>query len=162
MDYLVYISHDAENLQFWLWLQDYTNRFNAAPRSEQVLSPPWSQEEAPQPTGNSEPFKTDFEVSFEAETPPLPPKPESQSYFFTPIARSESLPRIQTDDKQLPTWQPESPIVSSALDRQSFVSSNVGTKQSVVDSVEEANDIMGFLQWQPCKYRPTVVKSMVH
>ncbi|MCJ1471371.1 hypothetical protein MMC13_000010 [Lambiella insularis] len=41
MDYLVYISHDAENLQFYLWLQDYKNRFDALPASEKALSPRW-------------------------------------------------------------------------------------------------------------------------
>ncbi|KAL9099023.1 MAG: hypothetical protein Q9163_005416 [Psora crenata] len=42
MDYSTYIAHDAENLQFFMWLQDYTKRFYALPRSEQVLSPPWT------------------------------------------------------------------------------------------------------------------------
>ena len=43
MGYLLYVSHDAENLQFYLWLQDYTNRFFAASSNEQALSPPWSE-----------------------------------------------------------------------------------------------------------------------
>ena len=47
MDYLVYISHDAENLQFFLWLQDYTRRFQNMPNSEQCLSPAWKFKEAP-------------------------------------------------------------------------------------------------------------------
>ena len=41
MDYLIYVSHDAENLQFYLWLQSYTKRFEALPPSEKSLSPEW-------------------------------------------------------------------------------------------------------------------------
>ena len=51
MQYLVYVSHDAENLQFWLWIQDYTKRFYASSESDQALSPPWSEVEATQPNG---------------------------------------------------------------------------------------------------------------
>lgn len=44
MDYLVYIEHNAENLQFYLWFQDYTKRFNALPANERALSPKWTPE----------------------------------------------------------------------------------------------------------------------
>lgn len=47
MGYLLYVSHDAENLQFFLWLQDYTKRFRELPGSDQALSPPWSQDLVP-------------------------------------------------------------------------------------------------------------------
>jgi hypothetical protein len=39
MDYLVYIEHSAENLQFYLWYRDYVRRWNALPASERALSP---------------------------------------------------------------------------------------------------------------------------
>ena len=39
MDYLVYIAHDAENLQFYLWYRDYTKRFNALNKNSRELSP---------------------------------------------------------------------------------------------------------------------------
>ena len=42
MDYLVYVRHDGENLQFYLWLVDYFQRFMHALRSEQDLSPKWN------------------------------------------------------------------------------------------------------------------------
>jgi hypothetical protein len=48
MDYLVYIAHDAENLQFFLWLRDYTERFNALTESQQNLSPEWVPTVTPQ------------------------------------------------------------------------------------------------------------------
>ena len=42
MDYLVYVRCDGENLQFYLWLIDYFQRFMHAPKSEQELSPMWN------------------------------------------------------------------------------------------------------------------------
>ncbi|EON66761.1 hypothetical protein W97_06009 [Coniosporium apollinis CBS 100218] len=44
MDYLLYVSFDAENLQFYLWLHDYTKRFNALKKEEKALSPEWGAE----------------------------------------------------------------------------------------------------------------------
>ena len=40
MQYLLYVEHAAENLQFYLWLRDYTERFNALSENEKALSPP--------------------------------------------------------------------------------------------------------------------------
>ena len=37
MNYMVYVSHDAENLQFYLWLADYYQRFQRAKSAEQRL-----------------------------------------------------------------------------------------------------------------------------
>ncbi|KAI4112311.1 MAG: hypothetical protein LQ345_006521 [Seirophora villosa] len=42
LEYLVYVSRDAETLQFWLWLQDYTQKFYTESPAEQALSPQWS------------------------------------------------------------------------------------------------------------------------
>ncbi|OCK82249.1 hypothetical protein K432DRAFT_324605 [Lepidopterella palustris CBS 459.81] len=39
MDYLVYVSHDAENLQFFLWYEGYKRRFAALSKQEQAMSP---------------------------------------------------------------------------------------------------------------------------
>ena len=41
LDYLTYVTHDAENLQFYLWMVDYFQRFRNAPKSEKELSPRW-------------------------------------------------------------------------------------------------------------------------
>lgn len=42
MNYLKYIEHSAENLQFFLWLRAYTQRFNDLPEHERKLSPEWT------------------------------------------------------------------------------------------------------------------------
>ena len=46
MNYLVYIEHSAENLQFYLWYRDYLKRFNELPSNERALAPEWSAEQA--------------------------------------------------------------------------------------------------------------------
>lgn len=43
MNYLVYVEHAAENLQFWLWYKDYAKRFNAAATADVGLAPVWTQ-----------------------------------------------------------------------------------------------------------------------
>ena len=52
MGYLLYVSHDAENLQFYLWLEDYKRRFNVASGSEKALSPEWHEDALPPSIGN--------------------------------------------------------------------------------------------------------------
>ncbi|THZ30720.1 hypothetical protein D6C89_01320 [Aureobasidium pullulans] len=42
MNYLRYVEHSAENLQFYLWYRSYVERFDKLPASEQALSPEWS------------------------------------------------------------------------------------------------------------------------
>ncbi len=39
---MVYVRCDGENLQFYLWLVDFFQRFMHAPKSEQYLSPRWN------------------------------------------------------------------------------------------------------------------------
>lgn len=41
MNYLKYIELSAENLQFYLWLQDYTKRFEQLSEYKKALSPEW-------------------------------------------------------------------------------------------------------------------------
>ncbi|KAI1815437.1 hypothetical protein GGS20DRAFT_597030 [Poronia punctata] len=44
MNYLLYIEHSAENLQFFLWYRDYSERFHEAPAAEVDLAPEWTQD----------------------------------------------------------------------------------------------------------------------
>jgi hypothetical protein len=43
MNYLIYIEHAAENLQFFLWYRDYSKRFGEAKSSDIALAPEWTQ-----------------------------------------------------------------------------------------------------------------------
>lgn len=42
MNYMQWIERSAENLKFFLWLRDYTERFDQLPASEKALAPEWS------------------------------------------------------------------------------------------------------------------------
>ena len=46
MNYLIYIEHAAENLQFFLWFRDYSKRFSDLPEGERRLAPEWTVEQA--------------------------------------------------------------------------------------------------------------------
>lgn len=46
MNYLKYIEHSAENLQFFLWYRDYCARWDQLPESERKLSPEWTPSDA--------------------------------------------------------------------------------------------------------------------
>lgn len=123
MDYLVYVSHDAENLQFWIWLNAYTTRFYALPPSDQALSPPWSAVEGLQPTGNDA---------------GRPPKTVDKSKFGAEI------------DFDHPSIVPNA-VQSPSFDKQSFISGIANTAKSTADSVEDANAQVG-LKWQSCTF----------
>lgn len=42
MNYLIYVEHAAENLQFYLWFKDYEKRFQAASTRATALAPEWT------------------------------------------------------------------------------------------------------------------------
>lgn len=44
MNYLIYIEHSAENLQFFLWYRDYAKRFAEAETADLALAPEWTQD----------------------------------------------------------------------------------------------------------------------
>lgn len=44
MNYLIYIEHSAENLQFFLWYRSFASRFYGATTSDIGLAPEWTQE----------------------------------------------------------------------------------------------------------------------
>ncbi|WPG97622.1 Hypothetical protein R9X50_00040200 [Acrodontium crateriforme] len=46
MNYLKYIEHSAENLQFFLWFKDYSDRFGKLPENEKSLAPEWTKAQA--------------------------------------------------------------------------------------------------------------------
>lgn len=49
MDYLVYVEHSAESLQFFLWYYDYVQRWSGLLPRQKALSPVWDPEKAHEP-----------------------------------------------------------------------------------------------------------------
>lgn len=151
MDYLVYVSHDAENLQFYLWLQDYTKRFYAAPRSEQVLSPPWFDAEAAaqpssyNPTDGDKPPRTadksrvdlaEYEIKYEIAVAAAAAASggEHQHPPLSPVLSAQGYEKYH----------------GGGFDNKSVLS-GIHSMRTVADSVDDANTQLG-LRWQSCKY----------
>ena len=146
MNYLIYIEHAAENLQFFLWYTDYVKRFANLPEREKALAPVWTEEEPEkgehQPKQNISPeaaaaFKgTDFAPTTTVKdvsknpfnTPPRTPRGDSESIATTEAAWSEG---------------------GSTLN----VSRTTGQShhKQAADAFEGAD-----LKWQPCKCGPSL------
>lgn len=45
MDYLLYIEHAAEHLQFFMWFRGYVQRFDSLPATEKTLAPEWTHQD---------------------------------------------------------------------------------------------------------------------
>ena len=131
MDYLVYVAHDAETLQFYLWLQDYTKRFQSLKSDEKALSPVWTPPEAEEKKFTRHGGDVEFDKFGEKNG--------------TVIRMKEmQLPvRIDFDDA------PPSPG-AVANDYESFISRSVRSQKSMGELAEEANSSAG-LKWQGCK-----------
>ncbi|KAL9624696.1 MAG: hypothetical protein Q9160_001050 [Pyrenula sp. 1 TL-2023] len=80
MNFLIYIEHAAENLQFFLWYQDYVRRFSELPSNEQALAPVWTAEQE------------ERALAAQAGNGPRPPKSDVNGMFkgtdFDPRAKS--------------------------------------------------------------------------
>ncbi|KIW51418.1 hypothetical protein PV05_10139 [Exophiala xenobiotica] len=112
MDFLRYIEHDAENLQFYLWHRDYCKRFAELPVSEQKLSPEWTAEQALAERTNAEKEKLPRKVANSAAA-------VLKGTDFDPNAKlgaPESVPNPFNTPPRTP----------SATDRESVAPSTVG------------------------------------
>lgn len=106
MNYLIYVEHAAENLQFFLWHQDFSSRFAAAAASETALAPEWTQEMQDEAVskirrdnvGKNRPagpaadiFKgTDFEKQGQELIAPRPVGAGNKDPFLTPPGTADS------------------------------------------------------------------------
>lgn len=140
MNYLKYIEHSAENLQFFLWFQDYSARFDKLPASERALAPEWtrSQAEAEASGNTTRPKRMDPRIAAVLKGTDFadgPQKPiiDKVDPFKTPSKSSEEEKRDVMSD-----------YGSSMSDEKTLMSSNV--HQSVA---EQAFDDAG-IQWKPC------------
>ncbi|KAI9809369.1 MAG: hypothetical protein M1827_006881 [Pycnora praestabilis] len=124
MDYLVYVEHDAENLQFYLWLEDYAKRFNEAAKMDQCLSPEWKKED------NDAPLSPTF----------APNNRESRNQLGMP------------KDLESP-FGDKPPHVTVTSDTDSFTASTIFSPRSTADANSEANANAG-LKWQPFTIQP--------
>ena len=148
MNYLVYIEHAAENLQFFLWYRDYSKRFSELPSKEAALAPTWSAEQAEQDAqANNGPAPLKQQVSPETAAvfkgtdfaPPMASVTEVKGNpFNTP-------PRTPNHDKD--SVAPAEQVWS---DNASTLNSNTNKSfhTKAAGAFENAD-----LKWQPCELR---------
>lgn len=137
MNYLRYIELAAENLQFFLWLRDYTKRFNELPDSEKALSPEWTGADFETENNTRTKYHTAktatiFKGTDFADGPKVVVV-EKSNPFFTP-------PRTPTDEKA-----GLSPFDSDEMSMTS--GGKVDHTQRATGAFEGAG-----LKWKPCEY----------
>ena len=142
MNYLKYIEFTAENLQFYLWYQDYAARFGTLPQSEKVLSPQWSQAQAEAEALNN---ATTQRTSHKANSHVTEVLKDTDFAIGKPRVTVDKTDPFNTPDKT-PSLEEKRDIMSeygSSTDGRTLVGS---THRSVA---EHAFDDAG-LKWKPC------------
>lgn len=148
MNYLIYIEHAAENLQFFLWYRDYIKRFDALPAKEKALAPVWTVEQA-EAEANAN------------QTNPSAPKmvsPETAAVFKGTdfAAPRASVIEVRGDPFHTPPMTPDNERTERESMVQSDVWSDIGStfvssgNQSFQKKAGEAFQGAD-LKWQPCK-----------
>lgn len=152
MNYLIYIEHAAENLQFFLWYKDYVRRFDLLSENERRLAPEWTLEQAEAQAlalkDNSAPMK-----SISADTAAV----FKRTDFATPKATIVELSKGGSNPFGTPPMTPKSgdhdsiaPSEYPWSDSGSTLRSGFKpTHEKKVAGVFEAADV----KLQPCKLR---------
>ncbi|KAL8829400.1 MAG: hypothetical protein Q9191_002042 [Dirinaria sp. TL-2023a] len=113
MNYLCYVSHDAENLQFYLWLADYHHRFQRAPQSEKQLCPKWQADELLKSDNKTRPFSPSM----------------SEKHMVILGVKEQDISTLSTEDmSNASTWEDQQTRYSatiSSMDLDGFPSADV-------------------------------------
>lgn len=146
MNYLKYIEHSAENLQFYLWYLDYSARFEKLPSSQRALSPPWSKKQA----------ESEAVAPATVNRTSKPVEPHISAIF-----KNTEFATVQSTivgDKTDPFGTPDkTPSLDEKRDQLSEYGSMSSDEKTTVSSsmhksmAENAFDDAG-LKWKPCKF----------
>ncbi|QDS67512.1 hypothetical protein FKW77_001639 [Venturia effusa] len=148
MDYLIYVAHDAETLQFYLWLKDYRKRYAALRKEEQALSPEWK-------------------IAKPVEDRKLARKKSSRgSLEAFPQIDKEAEVRMKELSKAAREVFDEPPLspTATATDYDSFIAKSVNSHKTMQEVAEDATKEVG-LKWQPftCQpFRDEIAKIIAH
>lgn len=146
MNYLKYIEHDAENLQFYLWIRSYSQRFANLSDAEQALSPPWTaaQAEAEAPAGaNARQKKFDPVVTSILQGTDFADKGPKAAERHDPFNDTGSRTPSTEEEKR---DYGVSDYGSSYGDTKTMTAGS-----AYASKAEDAFDDAG-LQWKPCKH----------
>ena len=143
MNYLVYIEHAAENLQFFLWYRDFAKRFSELPPNERALAPVWTAEQAEAdaqaPQGPKQPVSAEAAAVFKGTD------------FAAPTA---NVVEVKPNPFNTPPKTPNADGESEALSERAW-SDNGSTLHSHTNKSFHSKAAGAFegadLKWQPCK-----------
>jgi hypothetical protein len=130
MDYLVYVEHNAENLQFYLWYKDYVRRFDALSEGEKGLSPEWI------PTGDAPNLVKDSDK-------------KNNTKRFTIAAMMEAGYDGTTGAELFGDDKEAARRVSALKDSASMVGSTISDATTLTTAEVTAQ---AGLKWQPCMF----------
>jgi hypothetical protein len=144
MNYLRYIEHSAENLQFYLWFKDFEARWEKLPESEKALAQSWTTEHA--------------ETEISAPARPRRVNPQVAAVFKgTDFA--DGPPK--STDKVDPFDTPHKSSVEDKRDMMSDYDSSMDNEKTMASSqihsmaAAQAFDEAG-MKWKPCEHRPNL------
>jgi hypothetical protein len=155
MNYLIYIEHAAENLQFFLWYQDYVKRFNALSSSERALSTEWTVEKA---EAEAVAFANNNAVN--KKISPEAAEMFKGTDFAQPTATVKEVTSTSTNPFHTPPGTPSlRPSGEPGWDDTSFTlkDSQKGSHQEKAANAFEAADV----KFQPCKWLSIQSKLVV-
>ncbi|KAI9804903.1 MAG: hypothetical protein M1833_006206 [Piccolia ochrophora] len=149
MNYLIYIEHAAENLQFFLWFRSYCERFNEIPAGERALSPEWTEEQAAaeaelaqaQATGQKKKLSPETAALFKGTDFAPGTKVAVAEYNGNPFNTPPLTPNEKSDVDS--DWR------SGVSDGQSLQSSKTPYAKKAADAFQSAE-----LKWQPFTVQP--------
>jgi hypothetical protein len=144
MNYLKYIEHSAENLQFYLWFQDYSARFEQLPESEKILAQEWTRAKAEaEAVGNTSTAKVSKQANEQVK----------EALKGTDFADGKPKPAVDSAD---PFDTPDkTPSLEEKRDVLSEYGSSSGDGKTTTSSAahrsmaDHAFDEAG-MKWQPC------------
>ena len=147
MNYLIYIEHAAENLQFFLWYKDYSKRFNDLPANEKNLAPLWSaekegdQQESKEVTQlQKQPISHEAAAAFKGtDFAPVANVRENKNPFNTP-------PRTPKGDAE--SLAPSEAAWSEGASTLNVSRTTGGSHQKQAAEAFETAE----LKWQPCEF----------
>ena len=136
MDYLFYVEHNAEPLQFFLWYLDYIQRWSKLLPRQKALSPPWDPEQAAEPQSRFVKYSHKRERSLKMS------KVISIMEMDSELSLAESL--SSDDPSRLPNPSP-SPTTATAT-----TTTTVDAPSQPPTTILSPTDVPK-KDWQPCK-----------
>ena len=166
MNYLKYIEHDAENLQFLLWARAYIEKFNALPESEKRLSPEWTEAQAEAAVAHAN-AQASRQMKVSADT--------AEAMKGTGLDGMSKVAEVSEEEKsesnpfQTPPWMSSEEVArhgapselrtseggkSSGLPSTRYTTGTSRTTEDLKRQAEGAYSEAG-MKWQPCEFPTT-------